>query len=275
MATCSHLYLDLIDHRDIAKGIDNFGSGTRFATGYVALQNRAALLVETHMLKSYETRVRATYDLISAVLEEFRQHPGTLRKAVDTADRNTIARATRANAMLPILFAPSDKSETFKLKGLAFTQTHSDISGDVWTQYDPAKPKTFDIPFWRDLVVKENAAVPAAYLIPAGWTDVIIKLHQHGLRVETLTHPVTLQVRSTQLSDPHWATSPFEGRLMLKGFDSTAESAARTFATGSILVPMDQRAANVAVNLLEPRAPDSLLRWGFFQCDLRAERGCR
>ena len=26
---------------------------------------------------------------------------------------------------------------------------------------------------------------------------------------------------------------------------------------------MDQRAANVAVELLEPQAPDSLLRWGF------------
>ena len=44
-------YLDLVDHRDITKGIDNFGSGPRFSTGYVALRNRAALLVETHMLK--------------------------------------------------------------------------------------------------------------------------------------------------------------------------------------------------------------------------------
>ena len=26
---------------------------------------------------------------------------------------------------------------------------------------------------------------------------------------------------------------------------------------------MDQRAANVAINLLEPQAPDSLLRWGY------------
>jgi hypothetical protein len=44
-------YLELVDHRDITKGIGNFGSGPRFSTGYVALRNRAALLVESHMLK--------------------------------------------------------------------------------------------------------------------------------------------------------------------------------------------------------------------------------
>jgi hypothetical protein len=32
---------------------------------------------------------------------------------------------------------------------------------------------------------------------------------------------------------------------------------------GSVIVPLDQRTANVAINLLEPRAPDSLLHWGF------------
>jgi hypothetical protein len=29
------------------------------------------------------------------------------------------------------------------------------------------------------------------------------------------------------------------------------------------VVALDQRTANVAINLLEPQAPDSLLRWGF------------
>jgi len=31
-------YLELKDHRDIAKGVENFGSGQRFSTGYVALK---------------------------------------------------------------------------------------------------------------------------------------------------------------------------------------------------------------------------------------------
>ncbi len=257
-------YLDLIDHHDITKGIDNFGSGPRFSTGYVALQNRAALLVETHMLKPYAVRVRATYDLIAQILEYLNAHPTSLHQAVITADRNTIARASQVNASLPIVFKASDKSVPFTLKGVEFTQTHSDISGDTWTQYDPSKPKTFQIPWWRDLVVAESAHLPAAYLIPAGWPQLVEKLQQHGLRVEPLAHAVTLDVERYRLSEPQWGDAPFEGRLMLRSFEQKVENVANLkFAPGAVLVPLDQRAANVAVNLLEPEAPDSLARWGF------------
>ena len=51
---------------------------------------------------------------------------------------------------------------------------------------------------------------------------------------------------------------------MLKEFSEKVENVADlTFAPDAVLVPLDQRAANVAVNLLEPQAADSLLRWGF------------
>jgi hypothetical protein len=38
----------------------------------------------------------------------------------------------------------------------------------------------------------------------------------------------------------------------------------RVFAAGSVIVPLEQPLARVALNLLEPAAPDSLARWGFF-----------
>ena len=38
----------------------------------------------------------------------------------------------------------------------------------------------------------------------------------------------------------------------------------RTFPAGSVLVPLAQPSAKVVMNLLEPKAPDSLVAWGFF-----------
>ena len=38
----------------------------------------------------------------------------------------------------------------------------------------------------------------------------------------------------------------------------------RTFPAGSVIVPLAQKLAKVAINLLEPQAPDSLVAWGFF-----------
>jgi len=257
-------YLDLVDHRDITKGIGNFGSGPRFSTGYVALRNRAALLVETHMLKSYEVRVRATYDLIVATLAQINAHPGALRKAVNQADAATLARAKSADASLPLVYKTTDKPITFELKGYAFSTSASDISGDRWVTYDPKTPKTYRIPFFRDLIASESVRLPAAYVVPAAWPEIIEKLQQHGIRFERLAQPRSLRVERYRLAAPVWADKPFESRHMLRDFTSTTETATIELPAGSAIVPMDQPDANVIANLLEPRAPDSLLRWGFF-----------
>ncbi|GAA0720757.1 M14 family metallopeptidase [Dokdonella soli] len=257
-------YLNLIDHRDITKGIDNFGSGPRFSTGYVALRNRAALLVETHMLKSYATRVQATYDLVVSTLEHVNRDGNALRKAVAQADADTIARAHDANAASPVAFATSRQSTPFTLKGYEFTHSASAISGDTWVRYDPTKPKTYTTPFFRDLVATDTARLPAAYLVPAAWPQIAEKLRQHGIRFERVSQPLKLRVERYQLGAPRWDDKPFESRHLLREFTQSSEHADMEFTAGAILVPLDQRAANVAVNLLEPRASDSLLRWGFF-----------
>lgn len=257
-------YLELVDHRDITRGIGNFGSGPRFSTGYVALRNRAAVLVETHMLKSYEVRVRATHDFVVATLEVLAHDGGALRKAVAQADANTIARAQAKDAKLAIAHETSKQSVPFTLKGYAFTQTRSDISGDTWVRYDTSKPKTYTVPFYRDLAPSETVALPAAYLVPVAWHGIVDKLRQHHVHVEAVDVPLhRLAVERYRLDDPHWDEKPFEGRHMLKDFTLASERAEADFGAGAVLVPLDQPAANVAVNLLEPRASDSLLRWGF------------
>lgn len=47
-------------------------------------------------------------------------------------------------------------------------------------------------------------------------------------------------------------------------FDVERMVESRTFPAGSVVVPLAQRAGRVILNLLEPDAPDSLVRWGFF-----------
>ena len=49
---------------------------------------------------------------------------------------------------------------------------------------------------------------------------------------------------------------------MLRSVTTSPVSRHETLPAGSVIVPLDQPAANVAIELLEPDAPDSLLRWG-------------
>ena len=258
------IYLEFKDGRDPRKGIENFGSGPRFSTGYAALQNRPALLIETHMLKSYAVRVYAVYDLLHVLLDDIDRHPAALLAATSKADADTVARSQDANAQVPLTFKLDPTPTPFELKGYAFTQTHSDISNDIWIQYDPTKPQTYRIDNWNDLLPGVSIAPPAAYVIPAEWKAIIDKLDEHGIAYLRIGHAMKqVDAQAYQLSDPTWANEPFEGHLMLRRFTLQAKPTEVTLPAGSVVVPMNQRAANVAIELLEPQAPDSLLHWGY------------
>ncbi|MGN6383288.1 MAG: M14 family metallopeptidase [Dyella sp.] len=257
------IYLEFKDGRDPTKGIANFGSGPRFSTGYAALQNRPALLIETHMLKPYAVRVRATYDLVHELLAQIDAAPAPLLAANAAADARVIARAGQPGAQVPITFKPSPESTPYQLKGYAFTLTHSDVSGSEWIHYDPHTPRTYRIRNWNDLLPDLSVTPPAAYVVPAQWTVVIDRLAAHGIAMQRIDHAVTVRAAGYQLDHPHWADAPFEGHLMLREVDVTPVNREVTLPPGSVIVPMDQRAANVAIALLEPQAPDSLLRWGY------------
>ncbi|HEV7775757.1 MAG TPA: M14 family metallopeptidase [Luteibacter sp.] len=264
-------YLEFVDGRDVRKGIENFGSGPRFSTGYAALQDRAGLLIETHMLKSYEVRVRATYDVVRAVLDYVGAHPASLIDASRAADAHTIARANDADASVAVSFRPDPAATSFVLKGWAFTQTPSDLSGDTWVQYDPKTPRDYTIENRNGLLPDISVKPPAAYVIPAQWTDTIERLAAHGIRFTRTTAPATIHAEGYQLDDPSWAAKPFESHLMLQSFRQSAAMREVVLPPGSAIVPLDQRAANVAINLLEPEAPDSLLRWGYFNAIFEAK----
>ena len=257
------IYLEFKDGRDPRKGIVNFGSGPRFSTGYAALQNRPALLIETHMLKPYAVRVRAVYDLIDVLLQRIGAQPQTLIATNAAADARTIARASHPDAQVALTFKPDPAATSYALKGYAFTLTHSDISSTDWIRYDPGQRKTYVIPNWNGLLPDVSVAAPAAYAIPAQWTALIDRLDAHGIRYRRLAHATKVSAQGYQLDHPQWAGQPFEGHLMLRAVEVLAQPRDTTLPAGSVIVPLDQRAANVAMELLEPQAPDSLLRWGY------------
>lgn len=266
------IYLEFKDGRDPRKGIENFGSGPRFSTGYAALQNRPALLIETHMLKSYAVRVYAVYDLLRVVLDHIDRDPTALLATTRRADADTIARASDAHAQVPLTFKPDPTPTPYKLKGYAFTQTHSDISNDTWIQYDPSKPVTYRINNWNGLLPDISIAPPAAYIVPGEWKTIIDKLDSHGIAYRRIGHPMKeIDATAYQLDQPKWASEPFEGHLMLQSFTLQAHPEQVTLPAGSVIVPMNQRAANVIMELLEPQAPDSLLRWGYLDAIFEAK----
>ena len=256
------IYLEFKDEAEPRQGIENFGSGPRFSTGYAALQNRPALLIETHMMKPYAVRVRAAYDLVALMLDYAGRNAATLLETNVRADAATIARARDASAPIALTFKPDPASQPFSLKGYAFTQSRSEISGGIWIQYDQTKPQTYVIPNRNGLLPDTIVTPPAAYAVPAQWTKIIARLRAHGIAYRRLDCATSLAAMGYQLDNPKWSSQPFEGHLMLQQVEARLLPRQETLPAGSVIVPLDQPSANIAIELLEPDAPDSLLRWG-------------
>ena len=258
-------YMEFRDNRDpVSKGVEGFIATPRFATGYAPLRNRPGLLIETHMLKNYKTRVRGTYDLLRAVLEDVNRDPaGWLRVAKETDEQVAgEGRAYDPQRRIALRIAFTEKSIPRLIKGVEFRRELSDVSGAVRVVYG-TKPFDYTVPFYNEGHAIVSVAPPLYYLIPPQWTEVIEVLVLHGLRLHRLAEPLTVEVESYRFSEVKWANAAFENRLPVTQKNQVVREQ-RTFAAGTVVVPLAQSAGRLALNLLEPDAPDSLVYWGFF-----------
>jgi murein tripeptide amidase MpaA len=269
LAALGHLpapYLTFRKGNDPLSGIDFGDSPPRFSNGYTPLQCRPSILVETHMLKPYETRVRATYDLLVALLEEISARPEELVRAVAEAEGETIARGREsdpARREVTLRTRTTDRSVPFAFKGVATRRDSSDITGGFVPRYG-AEPWDVSVPLFRETEAALTVRQPVGYLIPQEWTSCRDRLEIHGVRFRRLTLGWRDTVEVQRIVAWSDSAAPFEGHRTIQVRRVVLERRMRSFRPGDLWVPLDQRSAMVAVQLFEAQAPDGLLYWNAF-----------
>ncbi len=251
------------DH-DLSKGLSTYAAPPRFSTGYAAIRNRAALLVETHMMKPYAVRVTAVHRLLEQILRFLSQDRGALRHAVEESDRETVRMFSQIPASpYPIRFASTDSSHPIAFLGYELEWTPGPVSGARTPVWHHDRPTTVTIPFYDDVRVSQTVAPPWAYLVPRECTEVIARLRLHGLRTQVVARDTSAIVETLVFRDPKWQATPYEGRHPLRVSVQPRRDTIPVPA-GTVLVRLDQPSAKAALHLLEPDAPDSFVAWGFF-----------
>lgn len=252
------------DGREVSKGIETFIPTPRYATGYAPLRNRAGLLIETHMLKPYKSRVRATYDVLHFTIEEIGANKTSLFEANRKADTETIERGKTfdANRRFPLRQRITEKSQPFDFKGIEYKLEDSEISGMKRIIYG-TKPLNISIPKFDEAGVSASVAPPLYYIVPPQWKDAIEVLEAHGIEFQRLSKPLQITVESYKFSEAKFAPASFENRVTVN-FKTNPIKETREFPAGSLVIPTAQEKANIVIHLLEPMSPDSLVYWGFF-----------
>jgi hypothetical protein len=234
----------------------------RFSTGYFHLRNRFAMLVETHSWKDYATRVRITRYAIDAMLrltaESGRQWQNIVEQA-DIRSQKNIGQQTALD------YTTSDKVRTIDFLGYEYTRTLSDISGQLMTRYDESKPQVWKIPLRDEIRIGNSEVMPAAYIVPPAHASLVAtKLKLHGIlfsRIEKATPKADLQIFRAETAKPAAQSVESHQRIAVAGQWKNERS---DIKQGSLYVPLNQAKSTLIMALLEPKAPDSLLAWGFF-----------
>ena len=255
-------YVQFKEGHKIESGMQTWAAAPRFSNGYCAIQNRPGLLIETHMFKKYKSRVDATYAILKHSLEILNNEYLELRSEIAAADKRTASTQFRIRP-LPLIYKLTDHPTFIDFMGYEYDIVKSDLTGGDWFRYHQDKPKIYRIPFFNKMEPSVKVQLPDVYIVPAEWTDVIVRIKLHGIKYLTLKEKKEITIDTYKFSNPKWVSKPYEGRQTVE-FEVQPITFRRTFFPGSIVIDMNQRAAKVIANILEPQAADSYVYWGFF-----------
>ena len=276
--TLSVPYGDPMDFKDMEKGWRTFGHEPHYMTNYIGLRNRLSILDENYNYADFKTRVHGNYHLLKAILDYCAGNAAELQKLAAEADLRTVQSGLAPTEVDTFGLAIDVQPLPGKLSILGYEMeappapAEGTAPGPFPRMRPTDRPKTYTMPYYADFVAKRSVRLPYAYLIPLAGTDVPDKLRQHGLAVERLTAPATLEVEAFRLKEIKGADRLYQGHRTntVKG-DAAVEK--REFPAGTFLVRMAQPLGHLAAYLLEPESDDGLLFWNFFDRDIVSQWG--
>ncbi len=244
---------------DIRSGLERDIYPPRFSNGYGSVINRPFILIETHSLKDYRSRVTAVYEYLRFSLMSIGEH----RKELLAANRSADSLASSLPGRAYVLnWSLSPDTSWADFAGVSFEFMKSAISGGDVVQWGTT-PEFFRIPVFDQHFAADSVDVPCGYVIPAPWLPYLDEaLQAHNLPVLKTGRPTVVDVETYRFDKVTFSDRPYEGRFRVN-FETSPILQVMSLPAGSALIPLDHPRAQVAIHLLEPKAPDSFVRWGF------------
>ena len=249
---------------DMKDGFLTWSGDPRFSNGYGDATHLPTILVENHSLKPYMRRVLGTYILLAETLELMAREEVSLRQA-------TLSDRRQRPKSIPMGFKRNENQvpENVLFKGISSERYQGEVSGAEVVRWT-GKPINESIPKVYISEPTEMVEIPAAYIIPAVWSDIVERIALHGIEVEQLSKPLSTRAEVYRLpgagiaEKSGWTPNPFEGHIRIDPGEPVKQVIETTFPAGSYRISTDQPLGELLVLMLEPLAPDSFLQWGFF-----------
>jgi hypothetical protein len=257
-------YVSLADRTDPTRGIEWYPSRPRLSSEHFPLRNRASITIEMHSHKPFRDRVMANHDFLAELVSEMDQAGEELVRAVDRAEADTIAmgKIDAEASDVVVRWKLSDAVDRLQWPAYDWVVESSQVTGESYLRYLPGTVREIEVD-WRHAPAPElTLPRPRGYLVLAGWPQIERMVADHGLRAHRVVADTEFELETIRVGDPEFGSTPYQGATMVEDFAISRQVERRVVPAGSVWIPADQPDFEVAVQLFEPEASDSLLRWG-------------
>jgi len=240
-------------------GLDLFNDRPRYSTGYVALFNTFGFTSEAHMLKPFDKRVEATLNFLKTLHTFMSTKRDLIVQLKRVADEETATtRQFTTNWKL------SEMADSISFSGYRADSITSEVTGLPRIRYNRDKPYTEKIPYFNTNEATYKTILPAFYLIPQAWTEVISRLRENDIAIERLKSDTLIKVRSTYIRDYETVAKPYEGHYLHSNTTAGSRTQDVQFYAGDYLIRTNQTGNRFLANVLDPVSPDSYFNWNYF-----------
>ncbi|MBL7725692.1 MAG: M14 family metallopeptidase [Chitinophagaceae bacterium] len=250
-------------------GWQEYWDSPRYASGYAALWHTFSFVPESHMLKPYDQRVKATYALMQSFIEFTAKNSEKIKQL-----REQTKQYVKTATDFPIKWA-LDKSvfKEIRYKGFESGKKPSEVSGLPRLYYDRNKPYEKTVRIFNHFPAKEYVKRPNAYVIPQGWWKVIELLKLNNVQMAQLKKDTLIEVEFYKIEDYKTMPRQYEMHHLNSDVKLTTATGKLKFNKGDWYIPLNQVANRFLIETLEPRGEDSYFAWNYFDAILGQKEG--
>jgi hypothetical protein len=250
-------------------GWPEYWDSPRYASGYAALWHTFSFVPESHMLKPYDQRVKATYVLMQSFIEFTAKNSEQIKKLRDQAKQ-----LVKSAVEFPINWS-LDRSQFKEViyKGFEAGRKPSEVSGLPRLYYDRNKPFEKMVKIFNRFAVKNSVTKPKAYIIPEGWWKVIDLLKLNKVQMGQLKKDTTIEVEVYTIEDYKTLPRQYEMHHLNSDVKISTDLQLIAFKKGDWYIPMNQKANRFLIETLEPQGEDSYFAWNYFDAILGQKEG--
>ena len=245
-------------------GIYAFNDLPRYAMGYAGLFNAISFTVETHMLKPFPERVRATLEFMDELIDWTKNNQNRIEQCREKANQ-----WTQEQSWFRFNYELTDEKDSISFKGYEHSFPEHEITGLKRLFYDRSKPYEKMIPFFHNYIPKDSIRIPKYYVVGGQEKEVIKRLKANNIEFKKIEKDSLISVQSFVVTNFKSLDKPYEGHFKHSEINYELNPMNYQLKPGDILVSTKQRSAMFIHSVLQPKAEDSYFTWNFFDSYLQ------